>query len=64
MPACLSDLAGGEPRHLHALGRRCAGWRQRRRGCRRGAAFSVLDIASGQGDLLRAIAAWATKSGF
>ena len=29
-----------------------------------GAAFSVLDIASGQGDLLRAIAAWAAKSGF
>ncbi len=29
-----------------------------------GAVFSVLDIASGQGDLLRAIAAWATKAGF
>jgi hypothetical protein len=29
-----------------------------------GAAFSVLDVAFGQGDLLRAIAGWALRSGF
>jgi 2-polyprenyl-3-methyl-5-hydroxy-6-metoxy-1,4-benzoquinol methylase len=61
--AALRDLAAvNRVTRTHApilawLSRATRGWPQ-------GSAVSVLDVASGHGDLLRAIHAWATRAGF
>ena len=60
---CLSDLASVN-RVTSTHGATLRWLRRATRGLPKGAAFSVLDIAHGQGDLLRAIAAWAAKAGF
>jgi len=60
---CLRDLAAVN--RVTFTHRATLAWLGRAtRGLAPGAGFSVLDLAYGQGDLLRAIAGWALKRGF
>lgn len=59
---CLADLA--QVNRVTLTHRPTLAWLDRvTRDLPRGAALSVLDVASGQGDLLRAIARWADRRG-
>ena len=61
--ACLSDLAALN--RLTMTHRPTIIWLDRAtRGLLPGAQISILDVAYGQGDLLRAVAKWANKRGF
>jgi len=60
---CLADLASVN--RVTFTHRATIAWLKRAtKDLPRGAAFSVLDVAFGHGDLLRAIASWAEKRGF
>ncbi len=63
MRACLRDLAQvntvtlGRRPTLDWLARATRGWRD-------GRAFTLIDVGAGEGDMLRAIAAWTDRRGF
>ncbi|HEX3982814.1 MAG TPA: methyltransferase domain-containing protein [Acidisoma sp.] len=60
---CLKDLAAVN--RVTATHAASLGWlRRATAGLPPGARFSVLDIAYGQGDLLRAVAGWAARAGY
>ena len=63
MRACLADLARA---NTLVLGRRptLAWLSASTRGWHRGAAFHLVDVGAGEGDMLRAIARWARRRGF